>query len=100
VRDPGDEDETLSVVNRVDDAVLTHSHAEVVSARQLLGAARPRVGRQAVDRGPDAVAQRPAQTLVLAGRGPVQADLIAPTSGFAYGRTSLQETLASRSSRA
>ena len=57
VRDPGDEDEALRVVDRVDDPVVAHSDPKVVAARELDSPGWARIDGEPVDRVLDPLAQ-------------------------------------------
>ena len=59
-------DQTRSVVDVVDDAIVTHAHApQVASAAELLAATRARVGRQRVELARDAAQDRGGKRLEL-----------------------------------
>lgn len=56
--DPGDEDELLDIVDRVDDSVIANADAEVVPPGQLHRAGWTRAERELIDRGRNAIGDR------------------------------------------
>lgn len=97
MRDTTNEDEAFRVVDCVHDPVVADTDAVVITTSEPDRPDRPGLVRQAVDAGADAITDRAMETAVRADGRRMEAYLVG--SG-AYSRTSVQETAASRSSRA
>jgi hypothetical protein len=58
VSDPGDEDKTLALVDRIDDAVVADADSVIVAAGELDRSHRPRIACETIDCGADALLER------------------------------------------
>ena len=67
--DARNDHEALCILDRVDDAVVAHTHAEVVPACELYDPDRPRINGKTVDDALDSIAQRSLQSSIFASRG-------------------------------
>jgi hypothetical protein len=76
VRDPRDHDETLCIIDGVDDPVVADPDAVVVAPGELRRAARPRVPSESVDRLCDALEHRAVQTPIRANRRRMETNLV------------------------
>ena len=95
--DTRDHDEALSVVDRIDDAMVAYANAVVVTAGELRASDRTRIRGKTVDRESHTVADGSVESTKLSRRGGSEPNLVRAGS---YSRTSAQGTPSSRSSRA
>ena len=100
VGDSGDDHQALLLVDRVNDPVVADSDPVVVAAGQLDCARRPRVMRQAVDRGRNSFLQLAVEAAIGPGRLGVEANVVGTFGLAGYSRTAAQGAAVSRSSRA
>jgi hypothetical protein len=100
VRDSGDDHEPHVVVDRVHDPVVADADPEVVASGELDRASRPRLLGEAVDRGGYAITRWALEAPVSARRIAMEADLVRLRRLSGYARSSSQDTVSSRSSRA
>jgi hypothetical protein len=80
VRDSGDDDTPLRIVDRVDDAVVADAHSEVIPAGELANPGRPRILGEPVYRRPDPFARGTVKAPVSASRCRVETNLVARLS--------------------
>jgi hypothetical protein len=94
--DSGDDHTTSGVVDRVDDAVVAHTDAEVVATGELDRPSGARVDGKGIDGRADPLLDGPLQLPVLARRDREEPDVV----GRGYSRTSDQGMASSPSTRA
>ena len=100
MRDAGHDKQSGVVVDGIDDPVVADPYSVVVSTCKLGGAGWARISGESVDRAADPFPERTMQPVVRARRLPMKPDFVVAGWRARYLRTSAQDTVSSRSSRA
>ena len=98
--DSSNDHESSAIIDGVDDAVITDTYAVVVTTCELGSAGWALISCESLDCAADTFSERTMQPVVRTRRLPPKTDLVAAGRRARYPRTSAQDTVSSRSSRA